>query len=228
MKRNLMRRAHQIAKGLKGDYRARMSIALRQAWKEEKGVENGIKKLSWTGKNGNQIELRATCKTEMVDNIIDLDGLQIKSGKKASTSAMLELWADGKKVDSCWNTAFWKMIGIDNGLEKVWGLKLAMDAERAKEVQKFLDDVIENGKTAEVKEAEAKKAAEETAKEIATAKSIIEKANGQSEIMTNAEYARWRRNYNNINNEGGEGYIPKLVTAEELQYAKEILAKAQA
>jgi len=36
MKRNVMMRAHQIAKGLEGDYRARMSLALRQAWKEVK------------------------------------------------------------------------------------------------------------------------------------------------------------------------------------------------
>ena len=38
MKRNVMMRAHQIAKNLEGDYRARMSLALRQAWKEEKEV----------------------------------------------------------------------------------------------------------------------------------------------------------------------------------------------
>jgi hypothetical protein len=36
MKSNIMKRAHQIAKNLEGDYRARMSLALRQAWKEEK------------------------------------------------------------------------------------------------------------------------------------------------------------------------------------------------
>ena len=39
MKRNLMKRAHEIARSLEGDYRARMSLALRQAWKEEKGME---------------------------------------------------------------------------------------------------------------------------------------------------------------------------------------------
>ena len=42
MKRNVMKRAHQIAKTLEGDYRARMSLALRQAWqawKEERKVE---------------------------------------------------------------------------------------------------------------------------------------------------------------------------------------------
>ena len=36
MKSNIMKRAHQIAKNLEGDYRARMSLALRQAWKEER------------------------------------------------------------------------------------------------------------------------------------------------------------------------------------------------
>lgn len=40
MKRNVMMRAHQIAKGLEGDYRARMSLALRQAWKEVKGLKS--------------------------------------------------------------------------------------------------------------------------------------------------------------------------------------------
>src|SRR5690554_4557779 len=48
MRRNVMMRAHQIAKGLEGDYRARMSLALRQAWKEEKRVE--LVKLTGTEK----------------------------------------------------------------------------------------------------------------------------------------------------------------------------------
>ena len=48
MRRNVMMRAHQIAKGLEGDYRARMSLALRQAWKEAKKVE--LVKLTGTEK----------------------------------------------------------------------------------------------------------------------------------------------------------------------------------
>jgi len=48
MKRNVMKKAHQIAKGLEGDYRIRMSLALRQAWKEVKKVE--LVKLTGTEK----------------------------------------------------------------------------------------------------------------------------------------------------------------------------------
>lgn len=44
MKRNVMMRAHQIAKSLEGDYHARMSLALRKAWKEVKKV-NRISKI---------------------------------------------------------------------------------------------------------------------------------------------------------------------------------------
>lgn len=38
MRRKVMMRAHEIARSLEGDYRARMSMALRQAWQEAKGL----------------------------------------------------------------------------------------------------------------------------------------------------------------------------------------------
>jgi len=49
MKANLMKRAHQIAKNLEGDYRARMSLALRQAWKEVKKVNKKVELVRLTG-----------------------------------------------------------------------------------------------------------------------------------------------------------------------------------
>jgi hypothetical protein len=61
-------------------------------------------------------------------------------------------------------------------------------------------------------------------KEIENLEQLIAENEGK-ELMTEAEYKAWRINYNNINNEGGEGYIPDCVTQEELQAAKERLAK---
>ena len=49
MRRNIMKRAHQIAKNLEGDYRARMSLALRQAWKEVKKVDKKVELVRLTG-----------------------------------------------------------------------------------------------------------------------------------------------------------------------------------
>ena len=75
--------------------------------------------------------------------------------------------------------------------------------------------------TLEKEENEIKK----IAKEVENAKNTIEKAEKQQEIMTDAEYQVWAKNYNKINNEGGEGYIPTMVTVERLAKAKETLKK---
>ena len=38
--------------------------------------------------------------------------------------------------------------------------------------------------------------------------------------MTLKEYKAWAKNYNNVVNEGGEGYIPDLPTTESYEAAK--------
>ena len=45
----------------------------------------------------------------------------------------------------------------------------------------------------------------------------------QTEILSDSEEKIWRKNYNNINNEGGEGYIPCRATLEDIERAKNIL-----
>lgn len=183
-----------------------------------------MKTLKWTGVKGNEIELKARCKIELVDKVVEVDGYVIETGEKEQkVDAILELWVDGKKIETCWNINFWKVIDTRNGVKKIWGLKVGMTPEQAEVVEKFLNEIIEEGKTEEVKAAEqAEKEAERQA-EIDEAKKIIEKAGKQDKVMTNAEYAKWRKGYNNLMNEGGEGYIPSLVTAEQLEWAKQVL-----
>jgi hypothetical protein len=41
-KRELMKRAHALAKQMEGDYRARLVIALQQAWQEAKGMKKSV------------------------------------------------------------------------------------------------------------------------------------------------------------------------------------------
>jgi hypothetical protein len=45
-------------------------------------------------------------------------------------------------------------------------------------------------------------------------------------LPTTEEVRKWRRAYNNLHNEGGEGYIPEVVTAGKVEWAKEVLAEA--
>ena len=43
--------------------------------------------------------------------------------------------------------------------------------------------------------------------------------------MTEGEAQTWRRAYNNLHNEGGEGYVPEVVTQEQFAAAHKILEK---
>lgn len=185
-----------------------------------------MKSISWTGSKGNKIELRAYCTITMEDRIVDLDGDVFVSGKEPSIDANLELWVDEKKVDSCSNINFWKVIDTRAGIKKIWGLNVGMSDEQAAIVEAFLKDVIESGKTVDVVTAETAKAEAEKAERRAEAQRIVDEAAKSTEpLMTNEEYKAWRKQYNDIHNEGGEGYIPERITVEQLEYAKKVLAE---
>ncbi|MDK8182137.1 hypothetical protein [Paenibacillus sp. UMB4589-SE434] len=63
--------------------------------------------------------------------------------------------------------------------------------------------------------------------EIEKANSIFQQAEkeGITNLMSAAELKIWRENYNNIVNEGGEGYIPHRVSKESYARAIEVLNK---
>lgn len=61
--------------------------------------------------------------------------------------------------------------------------------------------------------------------EINAAMEIITKAEAQADIPTAAEAADRIKQYNNVYNEGGEGYVPEIITAEQYEQAKAVVQK---
>jgi hypothetical protein len=191
-----------------------------------------IKTINWKSSKGQNIELRAYCKVTMAERKINLDGDIIKGKAEPSTDANLELWVDGVKVDSCWDTNFWTLIDVRQmpGVKKVWGLKVAMGNEQAAIVDRFLKDVIENGKQEEVKAHEAAEAEAGKVENIKMAEAILAKAektykNADGTLMDRKQANVWMNQYNDINNEGGEGYVPEIITAEDVEWARSIISK---
>ena len=149
-----------------------------------------------------------------------LDGDVFVSGKEPSIDANLELWVDEKKLTAAGIQTL-KIIDTRSGYKKIWGLPVGMTDEQAVIVEKFLKDVIESGKTEEVKTEEATQTEAERAERKAEAQKVVdEAAKCTTPLLTNAEYKAWRKQYNDIHNEGGEGYIPERITVEQLEYAK--------
>jgi hypothetical protein len=74
-------------------------------------------------------------------------------------------------------------------------------------------------KEKEQKEKEDKK---EKLEKINWAKKIVAE-NANKKLMTKDQAKKWKRNYNNVVNEGGDGYVPHIVTQEEYNYALSII-----
>lgn len=183
------------------------------------------KTFTWIGANGNVFELEAECTMEVTNEVLNADGYEIETGKKETyINANLVAKIDGKEVDSCWNTDFWRIIDVKNGIKRIWGIdKIGFTAEKAIEIEAFLKDVIESAKTEEVKEIEAEEAAKKHSKDVKNATRIIEEAHKQETIPTAREAREMERRWNDLYNEGGEGYVPHIVDIDEYNWALSIL-----
>jgi len=98
-----------------------------------------------------------------------------------------------------------------------------MTAEQAIIVDEFLKNVIESGKAIEVIENEKAEVVKENEEAVENAKEAITRYESQTIKLNNEEYKKWRTNYNNVNNEGCEGYVPCLVTTEQYLHALDII-----
>lgn len=66
----------------------------------------------------------------------------------------------------------------------------------------------------------AEKEKKETEESIAECRKIIEQCEKQEKLYTKEEAVKKRKDYNNLYNEGGEGYVPHFYTIEEYELTK--------
>ena len=56
MMKNIMKRAHELAKKMEGDYTARLALALRQAWREARQPKELAREVTFKFDTGKQVE----------------------------------------------------------------------------------------------------------------------------------------------------------------------------
>ena len=112
--RKIMKRAHQIAKGLEGDYRARMSLALRKAWQENKGGNEMEITSKWTTGGGATVEMTTK---EIRETEVDLDGDKVKV--PADNILITEVKMNGKEYTGHMTAKKYQgKLVLDMGLQK--------------------------------------------------------------------------------------------------------------
>lgn len=170
------------------------------------------KSLTWNTKDGKKVEFVA-------------EYTKVLEDKEIHEHHNVTVFVDGKAVSHSW-ARFRILDTKDENVKKVDGLnRVRFTADRAVEIEKLFEEVKELGTTKEAAEFEELMKAKKEEKEIKRLEKIIEAAEKQHTMMTREEQKQWEKNYNRINNEGGEGYIPKSICVEAYEAAKAELAE---
>jgi hypothetical protein len=176
-----------------------------------------MKEFKFNLTNGKTVTIKAEYKEVIQDKINDADGVKISVGTEKVIKAKMTAYVDGKAVDYSVNPDAWVLIDYKR-YKKIWGMKIAFaNAADAARFEKFVAEVIAEGK---IKEEEKDELKEEKR---AWAKTIVAKAEAQDDIPTAVAARARRRNYNDKMNEGGEGYVPEIIDKKQYDTAKKIL-----
>ena len=188
-----------------------------------------MKTYDWNLKDGRKVTLEAEYSESVEQRILDADGWKIEAGEEIRTRAMLTVYIDGQKFDSCWDENFWRIIDTGKpGIKKIWGIKgIGFTDERAAEIEQFFASVIEDGRSPKAQAMREEKKAQEKADLIRSYEKILTKASGQM-LYTKDEAAIARQNWIDLNNEGGEGYVPHFWTYDEVEDIKKKLEELRA
>ena len=211
-------------------------------------MANSVKSVKWLSQSGSEIEAVITVTKKVVELTSYADGWNIPIGSEIEKTMTVKIMINGKLHSE--ETQMPKVIETGNYMESTKADMRAKGAyayitdtivtnkEHYNEIMTAIEEAkaeVEAAFIAENTEAAAEAAAEEIAKEEAKEEakvtSKIEWANrviaeaSQRTVLTEKEEAIWRTNYNNLHNEGGDGYIPVRVTKEDVEFAKSIIRK---
>lgn len=191
-----------------------------------------VKKVNWISQaSGAQVEVEITVSKEAKETVSFSDGWNIPTGTEIVSFKEISISANGKLVETAHMNP--EIVNRANGVyariynragltEEQYNLIMAAVTEAEAELEAQFTAENEEIATAE-KEREIAEEAKATEIRIERARRIVEEAARREEILTDKEEETWRENYNNIMNEGGEGYVPQRVTKESLAWANKVL-----
>ena len=191
-----------------------------------------VKKVNWISEASNaQVEVKITVSKEVKEVVSFSDGWNIPMGTEIVNFKEITISANGKFVES--SHANPEIVDRANGVyariysragihEEQYNLIMAAITEAEAELEAQFAAENEEVATAE-KERLIAEEVKATEIRVERAERMVKEAAAREIILTDKEEEVWRENYNNIMNEGGEGYVPQRVTKESLAWANRIL-----
>ena len=192
-------------------------------------MNNTIHTIEWQGENG-MIRLEAKYQANLQEKINNLDGDICPTGKlEIVERASLTAYFNDKRLDDSWNPVSWKVMEASvPGVYQIRGIsKIGIRAEMLEKVQQFLDDAIADGTPVSVRAFRLDHQLKQVKCDLTSHKNTLQKIDMQKGLPTRQEARRRMKAYNDLYNEGGEGYVPRIYSAEEREYTVDQIAVCQ-
>jgi hypothetical protein len=169
---------------------------------EDKEDREMKKTHEWTSaRTGDKTTVEIEYTKTVREIVLDADGVKIETGKNEIVETMIITASVNGQIVARSTSGY-----------------MVCNPEASKAIIALIDE-CKAEETAEVAEVKAA----EKAEEVAEAQEIVAAAEKQTTIPTAAQYREFRRRYNEIHNEGAEGYIPTMITKEQYEAAKAII-----
>lgn len=192
--------------------------------------------------SGKKVEFEYGYKKEMVDNIVDSDGHLVNIGKKPDVKETITIYGDDRVFNATKHlvidvfndkvTKTCKEYGVDTYF-KSGSTVFIFPAEELSIIKEVIAKEREEGTSKEVVGAEMEKKKAEYTDNMRTAEIILSRAanttikNADGSFYTREQAKIWKDNYNNAVNEGGKGYVPYVVTVEDVAWANAVLSEEE-
>lgn len=182
---------------------------------------------------GRTIRIEIEYSHRMHDQKAWLDGDIVEMPSESIEFCTAKVYTNGTLKHKTNNaTAYWLKLSDTVQEMKGYSVRTIHDLELAiidpqvwEAYTSWINEVIEEGTTDEVKEYLNKKQEKEDVLEVAEAKRIVKLAETQKDIPSREEANRRMKWWNDTYNEGGEGVVLEVISREQYNRAQEIIRK---
>lgn len=191
------------------------------------------KTIGWKTLSGKSVEITMTHESIMIDDISYADGYNVPLGRKPYEIGTVVITIEGQKPVSVRLNEYTIAKELSGaslkhnpqfaGMYQLPNTMILTSKENAELFNQTVAEVLAGGKDEEYKAHEAAETAKAVEQEIAWANRIIEKAAKQDRLYDDAEIKIMTSNYNDLYNDGGEGYVPTWVSQEQYDKAQRII-----
>lgn len=192
-------------------------------------MSNTVHTLEWQGKNG-IIRLEAEYQAKFQEKVNNLDGNICPTGKlEVVEQASLTAYFNDKQLDHSWNPVSWTIMESSvPGMYQIRGIpKIGIRTEILEKVQQFLADTITEGTPVSIRAFRLDNQIKQARYDLTSHQNTLQKINMQKDLPTRQEARRRMKAYNDLYNEGSEGYVPYIHCIEERDYAVDQIAVYQ-